>query len=208
MLRTNLSTHPFYNIRAVQAVLGACVAIVVLLTVFNVISLLRLATSQRALGARAVQAQSDATRLRADAVRVRAQVDARELEVVSVAAREAKSIIDMRTFSWTDLLAQFEKTLPENVRITAVQPRVENDGRFIVGIRVEARQVDDLVTFLNELEKTGAFRNVLATNEQATDDGLLEAVIEGLYVQPANGAGGEKPVAAAGGNRQSGRSGE
>jgi hypothetical protein len=208
MLRTNLSTRPFYNIRAVHAVLGACTAVVILLTMFNVISLVRLAANQRSLGARAVQAQTDATRLRADAARVRSQVDARELEVVSVAAREAKGIIDMRTFSWTDLLAQFEKTLPENVRITAVQPRVENDGRFIVGIRVEARQVDDLVTFLNELEKTGAFRNVLATNEQATDDGLLEAVIEGLYVQPANGAGGEKPVAAAGGNRQSGRSGE
>ena len=32
MLRTNLSTRPFYNIRAVQAVLGACVAIVILFT--------------------------------------------------------------------------------------------------------------------------------------------------------------------------------
>jgi hypothetical protein len=208
MLRTNLSTRPFYNIRAVQAVLGACTALVILLAMFNVISLVRLAANQQSLGARAVQAQTDATRLRADAARVRAQVDARELEVVSVAAREAKSIIDMRTFSWTDLLAQFEKTLPENVRITAVQPRVERDGRFIIGIRVEARQIDDLETFLNELEKTGAFRNVLTTDEQATDDGLLEAVIEGLYVQQTNGVAGEKPVASAGGDRQSGRSGE
>ena len=134
-------------------------------------------------------------------------MDARELEVVSVAAREAKGIIDMRTFSWTDLLAQFEKTLPENVRITAVQPRADENGRFIIGIRVEARQVDDLEMFLNELEKTGAFRNVLAIDEQATDDGLLEAVIEGLYVQQTNGAAGEKPLAS-GGDRQSGRSGE
>jgi Tfp pilus assembly protein PilN len=208
MLRTNLSTRPFYNIRAVQAVLGACTAIVILLTMFNAISLLRLAANQRALGARAVQAQSDATRLRAEAVKVRGQVDARELEMVSVAAREAKSIIDMRTFSWTDLLAQFEQTLPENVRITAVQPRVDKDGRFIIGIRVEAREVDDLETFMNALEQTGAFRNVLATDEQATDDGLLEAVIEGLYVQQANGAASEKPVARAASDRQAGRSGE
>jgi len=58
MLRTNLSTRPFYNIRAVQAALGALVALVILFTLFNVISLLQLATSQRSLGARAVQAQS------------------------------------------------------------------------------------------------------------------------------------------------------
>jgi hypothetical protein len=195
MLRTNLSTRPFYNIRAVQAALGALAAFVILFTMFNVISLLQLAASQRSLGARAVQAQNDATKLRGDAARVRAQVDAKELEVVSAAAREAKSIIEMRAFSWTELLAEFEKTLPENVRITAVQPRLEKDGRFIIGMRVEAREIGDLEKFLEELEMTGAFRNVLTTDEQATDDGLLEAVIEGSYVQQALGAGGEKPVA-------------
>ena len=195
MLRTNLSTRPFYNIRAIQAVLGAFAALVILMTMFNVISLLRLATSQRSLGARAVQAQTDATRLRADAARVRSQVDTKELEVVSVAAREANSIIDMRAFSWSDLLAHFETTLPESVRITAVQPRVDRDSRFIIAIRVEARQIGDLEKFLDSLEMTGAFHNVLTTDEQATDDGLLEAVIEGLYVQ--RDAAGEKPAAAA-----------
>ena len=201
MLRTNLSTRPFYNIRAVQAVLGACVAIVIMFTMFNVISLVRLAASQRSLGARAVQAQNDATKLRADAARVRSQVDAKELEVVSGAAREAKSIIEMRSFSWTDLLAQFEKTLPENVRITAVQPRVEKDGRFVIGMRVEARQIGDLEKFLDDLEMTGAFHNVLTTDEQATDDGLLEAVIEGLYLPQTGTAPGQKPVAAGAVNR-------
>jgi hypothetical protein len=197
MLRTNLSTRPFYNIRAVQAVLGACAAIVILFTMFNAISLLRLAANQRSLGARAVRAQDDATRLRSDAARVRSQVDTKELAVVSTAAREAKSIIEMRTFSWSDLLAQFEKTLPEDVRITAVQPRLERDGRFTIGMRVEARQIGDLEKFLEELEMTGAFQNVLTTDEQTTEDGLLEAVIEGRYLQQTGGAAGVKPVASA-----------
>lgn len=195
MLRTNLSTRPFYNTRAVQAVLGAFAALVILMTMFNVIRLLQLGTGQRSLGARAVQAQTEATKLRSEAARVRAQVDAKELAVVSDAAREANAIIDMRAFSWSDLLAQFEMTLPESVRITAVQPRLERDGRFIVGIRVEARQVGDLVKFLDALEMTGAFHNVLTTDEQATSDGLLEAVIEGSYVQQAGNAAGEKPAA-------------
>jgi hypothetical protein len=200
MLRTNLATRPFYNIRVVQAALGACAALVILFTMFNAITLLQLAASQRSLGARAVKAQNDAATLRADATRVRSQVDAKELEVVSTAAREAKTIIEMRTFSWTDLLGQFEKTLPENVRITAVQPRLDKDGRFIIGMRVEARQIGDLEKFLEELEMTGAFHNVLTTNEQATDDGLLEALVEGYYAQPAGGAADEKPVATASAN--------
>jgi hypothetical protein len=197
MLRTNLSTRPFYNIRAVQAALGALVALAILFTLFNVISLLQLATSQRSLGARAVQAQNDAAKLRADAAQIRGQINAKELEVVSAAAREAKSIIEMRAFSWTDLLAQFEKTLPENVRITAVQPRLEKDGRFIISMRVEAKEIGDVEKFLEDLERTGAFHNVLTTDEQATEDGLLEALIEGSYVQQAASAAGEKSVAQA-----------
>jgi hypothetical protein len=201
MLRTNLSTRPFYNIRAIQAMLGAFAALVILMTMFNVISLLRLANSQRSLGARAVQAQTEATRLRADATRVRSQVDTKELEVVTIAAREANSIIGMRAFSWGELLAHFETTLPENVRITAVRPRVDKDGRFVVGMRVEARQIGDLEKFLDGLEMTGAFHDALTTDEQATDDGLLEAVIEAVYVQPTHDAAGEKPVATAGATR-------
>jgi phosphoglycolate phosphatase-like HAD superfamily hydrolase len=197
MLRTNLSTRPFYNIRAVQAALGALVALAILFTLFNVISLLQLATSQRSLGARAVQAQNDAAKLRADAAQIRGQINAKELEVVSAAAREAKSIIEMRAFSWTDLLAQFEKTLPENVRITAVQPRLEKDGRFIISMRVEAKEIGDVEKFLEDLERTGAFHNVLTTDEQATEDGLLEALIEGSYVQQAASAADEKSVAQA-----------
>ena len=196
MLRTNLSTRPFYNIRAVQALLGAFAALVILMTMFNVIRLLQLAGSQRSLGARAVEAQTEAARLKTDAERVRSQVDAKELEVVSTAAREANSIIDMRAFSWSDLLAQFEMTLPENVRITAVQPRLDKDGKFIIGMRVEARQVGDLEKFLDALETTGAFHNVVPTDEQATSDGLLEAVIEAVYAQQTSPAAGEKPVAA------------
>ena len=195
MLRTNLSTRPFYNIRAVQVLLGAFAALVILMTMTNVIKLVGLATSQRSLGARAVEARTEATRLRADAARVRSQVDAKELEVVSVAAREANTIIGLRAFSWSDLLAQFEATLPENARITAVQPRLERDGRFVVGMRVEARQTADLEKFMNDLETTGAFRNVLTTDEQTTSDGLLEALIEGQYVQTPS-VDGEKPATA------------
>jgi hypothetical protein len=68
-------------------------------------------------------------------------------------------------------------------------------------MRVEARQIGDLEKFLEDLEMTGAFRNVLTTDEQATDDGLLEAVIEGLYVPQTGTAPGEKPVAAGAANR-------
>jgi hypothetical protein len=74
------------------------------------------------------------------------------------------------------------------VRLTGFQPREDRDGRFVVSVRVQARGVRDLEAFLEALEKTGAFHEVLATEEQASPEGLIDALVEGVYDQPARGA--------------------
>lgn len=184
MIRTNLSTRPFYNVRTVQLAIGALALIVVLFTAFNLVETFRLTTSYRTLGARASEAEAEAARLRQDATRLRAQIDPSELESVVEAARQANTLIDQRVFSWSDLFTQFEATLPSDVRITEVQPRAD-DARFIIGAAVEARTVEDLDAFIEALEKTGAFRDVLPVEQRTTDEGLIQAVVEGVYIQPA-----------------------
>ena len=185
MLRTNLATRPFYNVRVVQVVLGLAAAVVVALSAFNVVQILRLSASQSMLGARAAEATREAARLRAEAVRIRAQINPEELQVVANAAREANAIIDQRAFSWTDLLADFEATLPPDVRITSVQPQLNEKTGFIVSITAEARRSEDLDAFIEALEQRGSFHNVLSVQEQTSTDGLIVAVIQGAYLPQA-----------------------
>jgi hypothetical protein len=187
MLRTNLATRPFYNVRAVQLALAALAVVVILATLFNVVQALRFAASEESLGARADEAEREAGRLRADAARIRGQINPAELEAVADRAREANAIIDRRAFSWTELFAQLEDTLPADVRITGVHPRLEGES-FIVSVAVEGRRPEDLDSFVEALESKGRFRNVLATETQTDEEGLLAAVIEGLYLPPARGA--------------------
>lgn len=196
MLRTNLATRPFYNVRAVHAVLGALIALVIALTAGNMIQLLRLGANQSRLGARATESEREAARLRADAVRIRNQIDPEELQSVANAAREANTIIDQRAFSWTDLLAEFETTLPADVRITAVQPRLDG-SLFVISIGVEARRAEDLDAFIEALEGRGAFHNVLAVQEQTNNEELIQAVVEGAYQPPARPGGGDAPAGTA-----------
>lgn len=181
MIRTNLSTRPFYNARAVHALLGLFAVVVVALTAYNAVQLVRLGNSQRTLGAKAAAAERETTRLRAEAVQTLARVDKKELAIVDKAAREANAIIDQRTFSWTDLFSHFEATLPADVRITSVAP---TPAEQIVAIGVEARSVEDLDEFIEGLEMTGAFRDVLAINEVTMENGLIEAIIRATYQQP------------------------
>ena len=183
MLRTNLSTRPFYNARAVQLGLGLLAAVVVILTIVNVAEIIRLTGAQQSLGARASDYEAQAVQMRQEAAQLRGKVDPKELAVVAAAAREANTVIDRRVFSWTDLMTQFEATLPEDVRITAVSPREERD-RLLIGVAVEARTVEDLDGFVEALEQTGSFRDVLPVEQRPTADGLVEAIVEGVYAQP------------------------
>jgi Tfp pilus assembly protein PilN len=170
-------------VRAVHAALAAAAVVVLLFTLFNAVQIVRLGLSQQTLGASAAEAEQEAARLRGDAAKIRAQINPQELAVVANAAREANRIIDQRAFSWTALFAQFEATLPPDVRITAVQPRVD-DNNFIISVGAEARRAEDLDAFVEALENGGAFRNVLAVKEQTSEEGLIEAIVEASYVPP------------------------
>lgn len=180
MLRTNLSTRPFYNERAVHWALGLAAVALVALTVFNVHKVLTLTHEQARFNEDIQRDEARAQTLTAQAARVRASIDQASLERVIKAAREANVVIDERTFSWTELFNHIEGTLPANVMLTAVQPRVEPEG-VTVAMTVIGREVENVDEFIENLEKTGVFSNVLANAEQVTEEGTVQVTLTGNY---------------------------
>ncbi len=104
------------------------------------------------------------------------------------AAREANVLIERRVFSWTEVLNQFETTLPAAVRISSVRPRVERDGTMMVDVVVLARTVEAVDAFIENLEKRGAFSGVLSREEFVNEDGLIQASLQGRYRAAADAA--------------------
>jgi Tfp pilus assembly protein PilN len=182
MLRTNLSTRPFYNERGVHGALGVLAAIVVAVTVFNVTQVVLLTRRHSSFSDEAQSAETRATELRAHATQTRQAIDAKQLDAISSAAREANEIINQRLFSWTDLLNKLEATLPDNVRITSLRPRVDRDGTITVQITVAGRSVDDIAQFMANLEETTTFRDVLPLQDERGEGGAVQATLEGKYV--------------------------
>lgn len=182
MLRTNLSTRPFYNERVVQISLAAAALLILALTAFNVVQFRSLSGRHAELLARVGDAERQATTLRSDADRARRSVDRSQLERVAASAREANSLIDARTFSWTELLNRLETTLPADVRIQSVRPVVDKDGNLTVAMIVLGRRAEDIEQFVEQLEGTKAFRHVYTRSESTNPQGLLEVTIEGWYL--------------------------
>ena len=182
MLRTNLSTRPFYNERLVSLALAALALAVAALTVFNVVRFTTLTRQDRALGGKTVATEQTVQRLRQEAARARSGINRNELEVVAAAAREANSLIDERTFSWTELLNRFEATLPPDVRIQAIAPVPRRDGGLDVRVGVLARRPEDVDAFVEKLEAAGGFRQVVVQSETTNQQGLLEVSLQGQYL--------------------------
>jgi hypothetical protein len=179
--RLNLSTRPFYNDRVVQAVLGLAAVAVLGFTAFNLWEVYMLSGRQAEVQARLTRAESQSRQLREQATAVRRAINPKELEATVAAAREANLLIERRVFSWTEVLNQFETTLPPTVRISSVRPRIERDGTMRVEVVVLARTVEAVDAFIENLEKRGAFSGVLSREEFVNEDGLIQASLEGRY---------------------------
>jgi Tfp pilus assembly protein PilN len=201
VIRTNLSTRPFYNERMIHLGLLLGLVIVIAATLFNITRVIAYSHSDTQLATQAEHDEARAAELRRLAVRQRSSIDPKQIEFASSEAREANDLIDRRTFSWTELFNQFETTLPDDVRITAVRPKADR-GQFVLSIAIVARGSDDVSRFMDNLEGTGVFKQVGSRiDEHVTEEGQLEATLQALYTPGAlrRDAPAESP--AAGGRR-------
>ena len=195
MLRTNLSTRPFYNERLVYAVLAVAAALVLALTAFNMVRLSRLTSEQALLTESIRSAEREVRQTEDQARRARTAVDRKQLEKVVAAAREANDLIDQRTFSWTGLLNRLETTLPADVRIQSIKPVPDARGGLDVAMVVLSRRPEDIETFVDRLESGAGFSETVSLAESTTTDGLLEVTLQGRYMpgsKPRPAAGGEE----------------
>jgi Tfp pilus assembly protein PilN len=184
VLRSNLATRPFYNERAAHVVIGLAAALVLAITALNVVRIVSLSRQNTDLSARINADRAEAERLTGEAARIRKTINQDELAAVVGAAQEANALIDQRTFSWTEFFNKIESTLPPGVMLTSVRPSFKADVTN-VAMSVLAREAVDLEDFMDKLEETGAFTDVVPASQDRTDDGLVRAVIEGIYVRPA-----------------------
>jgi Tfp pilus assembly protein PilN len=191
VLRTNLSTRPFYNERAVHLLLALAGVVVVVLTAFNAIRIIALSRQNTELSSLINRDHDEAQRLTREAQRIRAGINQAELETTANAAALANSLIDQRTFSWTELFNHIEETLPPDVMLTAVRPSF-TDNVTTIQMTVLGRRSEDLDEFMEKLEATGAFDSVLPAQRDTTDEGLDRLLLEAIYT----GEVAEEPAAA------------
>ena len=181
MLRTNLSTRPFYNERAVHLTALVVGLVAVTIVAIGVVRLVRLGQEDRMLTAAAERNEAAATDMSAQAGEVRRGTSEADLEALATSAREANQLIDQRVFSWTAFFNRIEETLPLSVMLVSVRPNI-NAEALAVSLGVVGREVEEIDAFIEALEATGAFADVLAREQEMTDEGTYRALLVGRYL--------------------------
>jgi Tfp pilus assembly protein PilN len=182
MLRTNLSTRPFYNERAVHAVAAAVALVVLAVTAWEVVQIARLSKYKTDLNTAIRRDRNQADYLIKEAEQVRRGLNQKELAVVAAAAKEANQLIEQRTFSWTALFNQLEATLPDEVMLTGVHPDFTKEGTIQVNLDIQGKNSDANDAFWDRLEKTGSFRNIQWSAVDVGEDGLHKIRMTADYV--------------------------
>ena len=180
MIRTNLSTRPFYNERAVHLAIGAAALVVLALTAVNVVRVLTLSRQNTEYSRRINGDRVEMEQLATGATEVRRGINQKELEVVVDSAREANALIDQRTFSWTAFFNRIEANIPPDVMVTSVRPTVK-EGQTRVSLVVLGRRMEDIDEFMEKLEATGSFADVLPSQQDRTESGLYRVLVESIY---------------------------
>jgi Tfp pilus assembly protein PilN len=180
MLRTNLSTRPFYNERAIHAVALAVAVLVLAMTVWQVTRVVRLSAYKTELNTAIARDNGEIDRLAREAADIRRGIDQKELAVVAAAAKEANLLIEQRTFSWTQLFNHLEATLPEDVMLTSVTPAFE-DGVTYIRMEIQGRGGDVIDNFWERLEKTGAFHEIEWSGLNVSEEGIHRLQMTAVY---------------------------
>ena len=178
MITTNLSTKPFYNERAVHIVLALLGIAAVTVMSAGAVQLVKFSQENTALTATADEAERETARIEAEIVNLERGIGDSEIEILRGAAEEANRLIDQRVFSWTEFFNVIERTLPASVMLTAVRPSQTEEGTHLE-LAVIGRRVSDIDEFIERLEATGSFIDVLARQEELTDAGMYRAELSG-----------------------------
>jgi Tfp pilus assembly protein PilN len=167
-LRLNLSTTPLENNRPFLAAVG-------LIGTLGVLALLVLSHAAY----RSWQANRD---LRADIAHWQSQIESsrekqQELALYfrSSAARQIldrsaflNSLIDERSFPWTNIFMDLEQILPPGVRVVSISPQLVND-RAQITLEVGAMSDEGKIQFLQAMEKSKKFSGLEVLQERRGD---------------------------------------
>jgi type IV pilus assembly protein PilN len=162
--RLNLASKTYVNRRALYLLYAGVTAVVLLILITQLHYLVQMQNQGRLLKERISEIQQQLGISAESAEKYTEEQLTQLLEQIEF----SNKLIIRDSFQWTGLLGQLEAVLPDNVRIVDIRPVFKDST---LGLTAQAKTVRDMRAFIDRLNESADFSNVLllSQSEQPAD---------------------------------------
>lgn len=184
----NLASHPFINYRPFWVTASALGLVALVLTAW--LGVVAFTTWRR--GTQAQERLYDLQQRRAQLAAEQDELE-KELRVPTTMAVLERAgffnrLITQKRLSWARLFIDLERALPARTRVVSLSPRLRDDGRVEVRMRVGADSEKSIVELMDALGQSGKFAEV-KLDSQSSETSRGDAVVAQLIAVYVQGSG-------------------
>jgi len=163
----NLASQPFRRDRAMMAA-SIAVSILLVATLGGLISLIMLDRSQLADVRRDVdQLNRQIRQINTQQARLDGVLHRPENTIVLERSVLLNELLYRKGISWTKILSDVGKSLPENARIMTIRPFVNKENKITLDMQVGSENPAAVIEFLKALESSPLFESPSVPSNQA-----------------------------------------
>lgn len=180
-LHVNLASRPYRDTRVFTFAIVALSILTLVLMVNNIWTAIDYLSGTE-------DVRSEIATLEGEIAKVRKEIEASRTRIEGIDRRDmnrrisyVNSQIAERAFSWSALLDDLERVLPDDVRITELNPSIQPGGVVTLRLSLEAKEQEGIIEFLDRMLADPSFERAFPLSESLQENGTRSFEVESQY---------------------------
>ncbi len=170
----NFARRPFRDERPAYVTAGVSLLAVAILAVANVRLYTDFHRQMEGTSRQIDYLEQRQARAMRGADQARAALNNYKVSSLAEQSRGLLKVVAERRFSWTRLLARLERTLPAEVRVARMTPRVSDAGQVFLALGLVGKNPESVVRTITALSRDPVFDGVELRSEATPEQGVPE----------------------------------
>lgn len=171
-IHLNLAARPYRDYRPVYAVVVLMSLLTAFLMLNNIETYYRYIRETRTTRTEIATIENKAVQERRKREAAQQRLAGLDLRLLDQQTKFVNSKLAERAFSWSTLLDELESVLPDDVRLTSVGPRFDDDGSIHLSMQFKAKSSDGMIETMNRMNADPQFRDPFPNTESSNDEGF------------------------------------
>lgn len=171
----NLATQPFPAYRFVNLMLVCALIVLAVISGWQVYGFLQFSSMADSIRVDEQNARREANTLAKRVAELESRLDRPEAAAKLDEIGFLNGLIERKSLSWTRLFADLEDMVPSSVQLLSLNPGIDSNGVVVLRIQVQGRSIADVTEFIEALEQSPVFENVVVSVEEKRDPGAATA---------------------------------